>query len=436
MAKGRGRRRTTLALVAGVASAGAMFYLTPASAVIWEAGSGDITGAGAADSPAAAGNPGAVRAFQERFPGVSDEEAWRRIQAEDGRVALITRLARDNAGTFGGSWYDGATDTQHLQATTAEAADRFAALAVDSGVKAEVHQVDYSYARLTAEAEQARAGEHRALGGAAKGDAAVDVEANRVVAGLAPADLKAARNETMAVPDTFQIRPRSTTDPSGLPIVDEVCNSRADRSKPLRGGISVKSPDVGCSLGFTAYENDHPKRKFAITAGHCGEKGERLKHSNWTIGNFDRVVFDNDSGTDVARARVENTHWLSSPLGWLYNPGDHDDPDPVTGRLTSESGIQNGQIVCLSAQHNPENGSDCGTIDGVVGNGYIRVVGHDACPGDSGGGWYRPSGGKRIAYGIHKGGAESCHGDQGGNYDYFTSLPRTEDRLDVTIHTR
>lgn len=47
--------------------------------------------------------------------------------------------------------------------------------------------------------------------------------------------------------------------------------------------------------------------------------------------------------------------------------------------------------MCLSARFNPENGNDCGTVDGVVGNGCIRVVGHDACPGDSGGGWYRPS---------------------------------------------
>ncbi|WBB60828.1 S1 family peptidase [Streptomyces sp. WMMC500] len=434
MARGRGRWRTTLALSAGVAAVGGTLYLTPAGAAVWNDGSG-TAGADTAAGPAA-GRTGAVRAFQESFPGVGDEEAWRRIQAEDGRVDLITGLAKDDAETFGGSWYDGATDTQHLQATTAEAADRFAGLAADRGIKAEVHQVEYSYARLTAEAEQARAGAHPVLGDAAEGDAAVDVEANRVVAGLASADLKSARNDTMAVPDTFRVKPRSTTDPSGLPIVDDLCDSRAHCSKPLRGGIAVTSPSNGCSLGFTAYANDHPKRKFAITAGHCGKKDERLKHSNWTIGDLDRVVFDNDSGTDVARARVENTHWLSSDLGWHYNPDDHDDPLPVTGRLTSESGIQNGQTVCLSARFNPENGNDCGTIDGVVGNGYIRVVGHDACPGDSGGGWYRPSGNGRVAYGIHKGGAESCHGDQGGNYDYFTSLPRTEDRLDVTVHTR
>ncbi|WP_407562822.1 hypothetical protein [Streptomyces sp. 184] len=435
MARGRGTGRTTLAVWAGVAVVGGTLYLTPASAAVWGGGSGDTAGADAA-ADRTAGHPGAVRAFQESFPGVSDEEAWRRIRAEDGRVALISGLAKDDADTFGGSWYDGAADTQHLQATTAEAADRFGGLAAERGINVEVHRVDYSYAQLTAEAERARAGEHPVLGDAARGDAAVDVEANRVVAGLASADLKAARNDTLAVPDTFRIKPRSTTDPSGLPIVDEVCDSRAECSKPLRGGIAVKSPDVGCSLGFTAYENGHPKRKFAITAGHCGGKDERLKHGNWTIGDFDRVVFDNDSGTDVSRARVENTHWLSSSLGWLYNPGAHDDPYPVTGRLTSETGIQNGQTVCLSAQHNPEDGNDCGTVDGVVGNGFIRVVGHDACPGDSGGGWYRPSGAGRVAYGIHKGGAESCHGDQGGDYDYFTSLPRTESRLDVTVHTR
>ncbi|AZM45736.1 hypothetical protein DMB38_07725 [Streptomyces sp. WAC 06738] len=371
---------------------------------------------------------------------MDDADAWRRIKAEDGRVALITKLAEDDADTFGGSWYDGATDTQHLQATTPEAAGRFTVLAADRGIKAEVHQVDYSYARLTAEADQARAGEHPVLGDAAKGDAAVDVKANRVVAGLTNSDLKAARtrSDVLAVPDTFKVKPRSTTDPAGNPIVDEVCNSRFNCSKPLRSGIEVTNvrhdPDLGCSLGFTAYEKNHPKRKFALTAAHCGEPGALFKHNNWSIGHLDKQI-DDGANFDVARVRIENPHWLDLPLGWIYNSKNKDNPYKVTGRLTSEAGIQAGQTVCLAAKHNGSTGV-CGTINGLTGAGFYLVTGHDACPGDSGGGWYRKTDNGRIAYGIHKGGSEGCHGDQGGSYDIFTPIGKTQAYLDVTVHTR
>ena len=56
--------------------------------------------------------------------------------------------------------------------------------------------------------------------------------------------------------------------------------------------------------------------------------------------------------------------------------------------------------------------------------GMVRVDGLDACPGDSGGGWYwlTPSG-RRIAYGIHSRSDTGCHGSSGGSHSWFSALP-------------
>jgi len=65
-----------------------------------------------------------------------------------------------------------------------------------------------------------------------------------------------------------------------------------------------------------------------------------------------------------------------------------------------------------------------GTNSDPAVRGMVRVDGLDACPGDSGGGWYwlTPSG-RRIAYGIHSRSDVGCHGSGGGSHSWFSALP-------------
>jgi streptogrisin C len=85
-------------------------------------------------------------------------------------------------------------------------------------------------------------------------------------------------------------------------------------------------------------------------------------------------------------------------------------------------------VTCLSANFTQPNGFNfCGVIGSTMDSsvrGMVRVNGLDACPGDSGGGWYwLTNSGRRWAYGLHSRSDEGCHGSQGGSRSWFSALP-------------
>jgi streptogrisin C len=65
----------------------------------------------------------------------------------------------------------------------------------------------------------------------------------------------------------------------------------------------------------------------------------------------------------------------------------------------------------------------------------VRVDGLDACPGDSGGGWYwLTSTGRRYAYGIHSRSDTGCHGSGGGSHSWFSALPTVKSTFTPTLN--
>jgi len=126
---------------------------------------------------------------------------------------------------------------------------------------------------------------------------------------------------------------------------------------------------------------------------------------------------------DASIIQVTNPWFGSDQGGEIYNTV------YVNGVAPTLSYMQAGETVCLSANITNPTSSDnlCGVIgttsDGAK-RGMVRVDGVDACPGDSGGGWYwLTSTGRRIAYGLHSRSDDGCHGDQRGTRSWFSPLP-------------
>jgi streptogrisin C len=111
----------------------------------------------------------------------------------------------------------------------------------------------------------------------------------------------------------------------------------------------------------------------------------------------------------------------------------------VNGVAPTLSYIWSGDVVCLAANFTQPNGFNfCGVVgtnsDSSV-RGMVRVDGFDACPGDSGGGWYwLTSTGRRIAYGLHSQSNIGCH-NAGGN-SWYTPIATANAWSGLTVETR
>ncbi|MFC0529735.1 S1 family peptidase [Phytohabitans kaempferiae] len=363
----------------------------------------------------------AVDAFRQAYPGVGAAEAARRIDGQADRVRLLEGLSRDFPGTFGGSWYDGATGIQHVQATTTAAASTFTTIATAAGVPVRAHLVSFSYRQLRQEFTLANDGAHPVLGATAADHSGIDVQANRVVVALPAAQVgqaRAALASRAAGAGAIEVLERG-----GVEAVEDACHDRRNCGRPIRGGIILwrgSYASASCSLGFTASAADGSH--WAVTAGHCGAVNTQWGHGERPIGPMRQV---RDTGSvDVGRIRIDSSYWKGSTWGWLYNTQDREAPLSVDYALSSEATIQVGETVCLSAWHSTASQS-CGIIaevnDASV-RGMVRVTGFDACPGDSGGGWFmRSSTGQRWAYGIHSRSNNGCH--VSGGTSWFSSLP-------------
>jgi streptogrisin C len=111
----------------------------------------------------------------------------------------------------------------------------------------------------------------------------------------------------------------------------------------------------------------------------------------------------------------------------LYNVSSPNSPVPLNDYAASMIDIQYGEYVCLLARHSTR-GNVCGPITGT--NAYRTRVGVEACPGDSGGGWYLPGGGYRVAYGIHEVSDDGCH--VAGGSSMFSPVPTVHQWFDST----
>ncbi|GLI01745.1 protease [Phytohabitans aurantiacus] len=359
-----------------------------------------------------------VNGYLRTYPTLTREQALRSALGQEHRIRLLERLQSQDPTGFGGSWYDPLTDTQHINTVGAAAATRAGKLGADAGLTIAAHQVTYSLTQLQVIAADINAGKHPVFGRAAIDTAAPDAVANKVTVTLPAADLARFENTRSTLSSVIVLKEgdaRSST---------PECASRLACTTPLRSGIVLwHGPNrTGiCSLGFTARAGDGSR--WAVTAGHCGtESGEFAQwgHSAEPIG---LIQAGRDSGNiDIARIQVSNPVWQTG--GYLYDFWRPNVPAPLHYSITARGTIQAGDVVCLSAWHSGVE--NCGGIRTAFGARGMPEVYFDACPGDSGGGWfYITSYGENWAYGIHRGqpsGSLTCHRHD-LNTSIFTAVP-------------
>jgi streptogrisin C len=395
--------------------------------------------AGAATSEGAAETGGGdvlaaqVAAYQRAYPGLSQEQARKAALGQEDRKAIYEEAAKGGGKEFGGAWFDPREGVLHVAATTPAAAKRAEAAGKAKGVTVKAVAVKRNINQLERQAKAIREGKDE-LAQAARGQVGLDVTTNTVVVSV-PAERRA-ELEAKGVPDGVVL-----VDDLNIQTEADACASRAG-CDTLRAGLYIWRGSAGnnvCSLGFTG--RDQYNRRYMLTSGHCSNG------NNVTWGQGSRSVgymyASANSGTlDAAIIPVTNSYFANHAGGELYLQGAADNSGAVQGVAPSVSYIWQGDTVCLAANIvNATGGNRCGVIgtnsDSAV-RGMARVDGVDACPGDSGGGWYwLTSSSRRIAFGLHSRSDTGCNGDQGGNRSWFTPMPTVKDWAPwLTIETR
>ncbi|GLI02902.1 hypothetical protein Pa4123_81800 [Phytohabitans aurantiacus] len=356
-----------------------------------------------------------VQGYRAANPTITVAEIRQRAAGQGRRTELVERLSSEHADTFGGTWYDLATDTQHLQATTAQAATEYATAAAAAGVRANTQVVRHTLGRLVEEFTAIRYGRHPKLGPQAATDARLDVPGNAVV-------VEVDDPGSMPVPGGVVRYGQRRAAPAAEPTA---CIDRWNCGGPIRAGINLRhrsdASDVNvCSLGATATSADGTSR-WVITAGHCAGTAVHTscsvasqcwRHGEQDIGPMRETACPQDFPVacqhdypfiDVGRIRIDSTYWKSFSQGWMFNGIDPTTAVEIDGAITTFTQLSNmvGQSLCMNAMWSNE-GANCGPLFSAASGTFAmpEVWSVRACRGDSGGLWYRPSGGIRTAVGI------------------------------------
>ena len=340
----------------------------------------------------------------------------------------VYREAAADPATFGGSWFDAPSGVMHLAVTSITAASRVEQAADRLGVRLQTHLVARSYAALQRQADAVRTGTGT-LSRAASGKVGIDIAANEV---------------TVAVPRSS--RAALGPAPVGVRIVDappvsreldSACTSRLACDTTLRAGTVLRHYGLPmCSAGFTARAPDG--RRYVYTAGHCDIGPGRWSTGRQDIGPMTGSV--RTGAVDAGIIRVDNSAYAGDAGGEIYVEN-ADRSVALDDVATTMADLQEGDVVCLSANFTQVHGPNlCGVI-GSAGDpaesGMVRVDGVDACTGDSGGGWYwLASTTHRVAYGVHSDSDPGCHGDSGGSHSWFSPMPQITAVWGLTVETR
>lgn len=371
-------------------------------------------------------------AYLAAYPQLSQAQARAAASRSDARRAVYDAAAQD-AATFGGAWFDPATNVVHIAATTDAAAGSAAALGRRNGLQVATHHVERSAAQLEAQAADLRAGKGE-IGQAAQGHVGIDVQSNQVVAAV-PSSRRAALGRSAAASHVKLV------DEQNVPVqADAGCTSRAACDWTIRAGAIMWRTNTStpwCSVGFTA--RNALNQRFVYTAGHCST-GNGV---TWGTGaqNIGPMKSSLDSGAiDASVISVTNGWFTGDAGGEIYISGSISGTAPVKGVAPTVSYMVAGETVCLSANFTQPtvSGNSCGILgtnsDASV-RGLARVDGLDACGGDSGGGWYwLSSSGNRYAYGIHSRSDTGCHGDAGGTRSWYTAIANAKNGFQPSLN--
>ncbi|MEJ2856797.1 MULTISPECIES: S1 family peptidase [unclassified Saccharothrix] len=328
----------------------------------------------------------------QRDLGVADPAA---LLAAEQAATKVDRFVRATLGdTFGGSWFDPATNRLVVGVTDARAATKARAAGADVRiVKRSERELKAAKARLDQVAGQAPEGVPGWY---------VDVLNNRVVVKYLPH----ARQQVAEWIATSRVEWGAV----------EVVES-GERVRPLIdvvGGNRYWTSKYGCSVGFSVVGG-------FITAGHCGDVGETTTQPG---GRFEGSSFPVD---DMAFVRTDAGN---IPVGAVndYNGG----RVAVAGAVEAPVGAS----ICRSGG---TTGWHCGGIrsrDATVDYGpsigkVYQAIETTACaePGDSGGSAISGN----QAQGVTSGGSGDCKG--GPATTYFQPVPEILRTYGVTLVT-
>lgn len=365
------------------------------------------------------------------FPKLSDDQIHLAVDSQDLRRVALEATAQAYPGSYSGAWFDIATGTQHVAATTAQALGFAQDRLTETGAAVDTRLVYRSKGDLD---EIAATLDGRAFKDWGFPDAYATF--NPVTNAL-DASVSADKVESLQVEvDKRRLPVRVSPRPSTI-SGEDVCTSVYYCGIPLRSGIAVyrgansSNQTFGpCSIGYALKSGD-PNDKWFTTAGHCANDTPTSNVWTHTVGSElgrTGAYCENCSGNtsvDVSRIKISSTYVLGGSFGWMYNYNSPEDPITLNNYAVI---LQQGDVVCLKAIHVGEISDRCGTVDSFGGDpavfGETRVANYDACPGDSGGAWfYTASNGIRTAYGSHaRSTASSCHGVGDGAQSWFTTI--------------
>jgi len=374
----------------------------------------------------------AAEAYRAVYPQLSPAAAESAAADQPSRTALYDSIPDDR---FGGAWYDPPSNTVHIAATNAETAEAALRRGRALGLRVETKLVTRSFAELERQAGLLRGGAGP-LGAAANGQVGIEVETNRVVVAVPPAQRAALT--AGGVPAAVKV-----IDDPGTGVETDVCDARDNCDTGVRAGARLWRTNVGsevCSVGFTGRDFSTDTR-WTITAGHCSN-GFLV---NWgtvgeTIGPL--IATMNSGSVDASAILINNSRYTNDLGGRIYRDAAFGGIVDVNAAVSTLADIVAGDPVCLAANFTDVNGPNlCGVIgtnsDPAV-RGMARVDGVDACGGDSGGGWYSKSGNTRTAYGFHSRSDVGCHGAPATADSWFSPWPTVQNVLlpGVDIETR
>jgi len=371
----------------------------------------------------------AISAYQRAYPRISLEMAQRAAEQQDARKALYEQLIGKDGASFGGAWYDAPAGVLHIATTDPELARSAQEKGKAQGIAVTPQLVKRSFEELTRLAASVR---YTELGKVAQGNIGVDPESNQVIVAVPASQLDAMARQA---PDGVKL-----VAATGIKTEEDAgCTSRFACDWTIRGGSALWRGGAGnnvCSVGFTARNSSNTR--FTYTAGHCSNgNGVIWGTGSQTIGPMTSSF--NSSFLDASVIQVTNGWFTGDSGGELYRETSPGRSAAVNGVAPTLSYIWTGDVTCLSANFTQANGPNfCGVIGSVMDwsvRGMTRVDGLDACPGDSGGGWYwLTSSGRRIAYGIHSRSDNGCHGSSGGSHSWFSALPLVKTFLTPSLN--
>ncbi|WP_306463151.1 S1 family peptidase [Solihabitans fulvus] len=313
----------------------------------------------------------------QRDLGLTADQARDRVAGQARATELESRLSGALSSSFGGAWYDAASNRLVVGVTDAAKVAQVTA----AGAQAKI--VAHSQRSL----DGAKAALDQFAAPASVTGWYVDTMANRLVV-----EVNAASRDAAA--DRFANAARALTDAVSVVEVGAV-------PVPLynvRGGDAWYGPGFRCSVAFSA--TDSRGGKHYITAGHCTEGGGAASGYNQVAqGTINGSTFG--AGGDFGKVDVTSSQWTLTGKVNHYGGAD------VSVKGSTETAV--GGSICRSGS---TTGWHCGTVQAknqTVNYPQRTVRGltrTNVCaePGDSGGSWITGT----QAQGITSGGSGNC----------------------------